>query len=124
MATPRNIRLARRLRKAMTEPERLLWARLKERHEGIVFKRQQAIGPYVLDFFCYKAQLAIEVDGGTHDADRDAVRDAYFETLGIETYRVPASEVYRSADDVADGSRLKGDGILLKMQKEPPPPTR
>jgi very-short-patch-repair endonuclease len=60
----RKIALARQLRKAMTEPERLLWARLKSRTNGIVFKRQQAIGPYVLDFFCYRAQLAVEIDGG------------------------------------------------------------
>jgi len=59
----RKIALARKLRKEMTEPERLLWARLKSRENGLVFKRQQAIGPYVLDFFCHKAQLAVEVDG-------------------------------------------------------------
>jgi very-short-patch-repair endonuclease len=76
---------------------------------GIVFKRQQAIGPYVLDFFCYRAQLAVEIDGGLHDAERDAVRDAYFANLGIETYRVSAAEVYRNADAVADGIWLKAE---------------
>lgn len=110
----RKIALARQLRKAMTEPERLLWARLKTRNGGIVFKRQQPIGPYVLDFFCYKAQLAVEVDGGLHDAERDEVRDKYFARLGIETYRVSAAEVYRDADAVADGIRLKIDEILRR----------
>jgi very-short-patch-repair endonuclease len=51
---------------------------------GIVFKRQQAIGPYVLDFFCYRAQLAVEVDGRLHDAERDAVRDAYLQALALK----------------------------------------
>ena len=106
----RKIALARQLRKTMTEPERLLWARLKSRAQGVVFKRQQAIGPYVLDFFCYKAQLAVEVDGGLHDHERDAVRDAYFANLGIETYRVSAAEIYRNADAVADGIWLKIEG--------------
>ena len=87
----------------MTEPERYLWARLKSRDDGIIFKRQHPIGPYVLDFFCYRAQLAIEVDGGLHDAERDALRDRYFEALGIHTYRIPATEVYRDADEAADG---------------------
>ncbi len=105
----RKIALARQLRKTMTEPERLLWARLKTREHGIVFKRQQAIGPYVLDFFCYRAQLAVEVDGGLHDSERDAVRDAYFANLGIETYRVSAAEVYHDADGVADGVWLKAE---------------
>ncbi len=108
----RKIALARKLRKEMTEPERLLWARLKERIDGVVFKRQQAIGPYVLDFFCHKVQLAIEVDGGLHDAERDGKRDAYFAGLGIETYRISAVEVYRNADAVTDGIRLRVAGIL------------
>lgn len=99
----RKIALARHLRKTMTEPERYLWARLKSRDDGIVFKRQHAIGPYVLDFFCHKARLAVEVDGALHDADRDAVRDAYFAGLGIETYRITAADVYQDADEVADG---------------------
>lgn len=103
----RKIALARQLRKAMTEPERLLWARLKSRAHGIIFKRQQAIGPYVLDFFCYRAQLAVEVDGNLHDFEHDAIRDGYFANLGVETYRISAAEVYRNADAVADGIWLK-----------------
>lgn len=108
--TIRKIALARRLRKTMTEPERLLWSRLKWREEGLVFKRQQAIGPYVLDFFCHKARLAVEVDGIGHSIDaaseHDALRDAYFGRLGIVTYRVSAADVYGNADAVADGIRL------------------
>ncbi|HTM79729.1 endonuclease domain-containing protein [Asticcacaulis sp.] len=115
----RKIALARKLRKAMMVPEHLLWARLKERAGGVVFKRQQAIGPYVLDFFCHKAQLAVEVVGGLHDAERDAGRDAYFARLGIETYRISAAEVYRSADAVADGIRLRVAGILREDAKKP-----
>ncbi|ESQ88368.1 endonuclease domain-containing protein [Asticcacaulis benevestitus] len=112
MPHERKIARARQLRKTMTEPERLLWARLKSRSHGIVFKRQQAIGPYVLDFFCYQAQLAVEVDGGLHDHERDAARDAYVAGLGIETYRVTAAEVYRNADAVADGIWLKSQEKL------------
>lgn len=111
----RKIALARKLRKTMTEPERLLWARLKDRHDGLVFKRQQAIGPYILDFFCHKAQLAIEVDGAMHGSDKrqahDERRDAYFAGLGIETYRISAAEVYRDADAAADGIWLRADGL-------------
>ena len=108
----RKIALARHLRKTMTEPERLLWYRLKACGDGVVFKRQQAIGPYILDFFCHKAQLAVEVDSGLHDFDRDFKRDAYFTGFGIETYRVPAVDVYRNADAVADGIRLRADQLL------------
>ncbi len=112
--------LARKLRKTMTEPERLLWARLKTRDQGIVFKRQHPIGPYILDFFCHKARLAIEVDGAQHGVDaaqiRDATRDSYFRSLDIETYRVPAAEVYRNADEVADGILLLAESILASKR--------
>ncbi len=101
--TEQKIKLARCLRKAMTEPERLLWDRLKTRESGIVWKRQHPIGPYVLDFYCYRARLAVEIDGSLHDSDKDARRDAYFAKLDIETYRVPAADVYANADEVADG---------------------
>ncbi len=110
------VKRARHLRKTMTEPERLLWARLKDRSNGIVFKRQQPMGPYVLDFFCYRAQIAIEVDGYHHGEDaqarHDASRDAYMARRGIETYRVPASDIYRNADEVADGVWLRVESIL------------
>ncbi len=100
----------------MTEPERLLWARLKDRSNGIVFKRQHAMGPYVLDFFCHRARMAVEVDGYHHgedaQAEHDRMRDAYMLRLNIETYRVPASEVYRNADEIADGIWLRVEGIV------------
>jgi very-short-patch-repair endonuclease len=94
----------------------LLWVRLKARTDGVVFKRQQAIGPYILDFFCHKAQLAVEVDGGLHEMEQDSKRDAYFARLGIETYRVPAADIYRNADAVADGVRLKAEHLLRRAR--------
>ena len=112
----RKIALARKLRKAMTEPEYLLWQRLKVRASGVVFKRQHPIGPYILDFYCYQAKLAIEVDGALHGEEvafaRDTRRDAYLLGEGIETFRISAADIYRSADDVADSIRLKVDEIL------------
>ncbi len=48
----------------MTKPEIWLWAALKSQHaSGLVFRRQHALGPYIPDFYCVKARLAIEVDG-------------------------------------------------------------
>ncbi len=113
------IALARQMRKAMTEPECLLWSRLKLRDNGPVFKRQKPVGPYILDFFCHAAQLAIEIDGYTHSTEEshacDQIRDAYFAKLGIETYRVSAPEVYRDVDGVADGIKLRAnDRIATK----------
>ena len=60
---------------------------------GFRFRRQHPFGPYVLDFFCMEAKLAIELDGASHDwtADRDMARDAYLLANGIETIRIPNS---------------------------------
>ena len=115
-----HIKLARRLRKSMSEAERLLWSRLKIRSGDPVIKRSFGeFKPYVLDFFCFEARLAIEVDGAHHTfgdrPERDERRDTFFENLGIMTYRVPAAEVYRDADAVADGVRL----LVLERSKMP-----
>ncbi|CAL4868971.1 putative protein [Asticcacaulis sp. MM231] len=110
-APKRKIALARQMRKALTGPEWLLWERLERRlDDGLVFKRQHAFGPYILDFYCFKARLVIEVDGGFHSEDariaKDAKRDADLRREGLEVYRLPAAEVYRDIEGVADGIRL------------------
>ena len=99
---------ARRLRKQMTKPEIWLWGGLKSQHKsGPVFRRQHAIGLYVLDFYCVKARLAIEVDEEIHSRDeqrlKDEVRDAYFASLGIETYRIIVRDLLMSPDDTISG---------------------
>ena len=87
----------------MSLPEVLLWLGLKARRlEGLHFRKQHPIGPYVLDFYCDAARLAVEVDGGGHDfGDRprlDTVRDAWMARQGIRTLRIPAVEVLDSVD--------------------------
>lgn len=54
---------ARHLRRAMTKPERLLWCALRGNRTGFHFRRQHAAGPYVLDFYCDRIGLCVEVDG-------------------------------------------------------------
>lgn len=106
----RKTALARQMRKVLTTPEWLLWERLKHRTEGLIFKRQFAIGPYILDFYCFKARLAVEVDGTLHSlddrAEKDETRDAWLHSQGLEVCRLAAADVYRDADGVADGVRL------------------
>ncbi|MBW8733586.1 MAG: DUF559 domain-containing protein, partial [Asticcacaulis sp.] len=61
------VALARQMRRAMTEPEWLLWERLRVRDETrLNFRRQHAVGPFVLDFYSARAKLAVEVDGALH----------------------------------------------------------
>ena len=88
--------LAQRSRQALTLPEGLLWKALKaRRQEGLHFRRQHPLGPYVLDFYCAQARLCVEVDGDSHGAadrpERDAARDRWLASQGIGTLSAPAS---------------------------------
>jgi very-short-patch-repair endonuclease len=89
---------ARALRRALTLPEVLLWQALRGgRVGGLRFRRQHPVGPYVLDFYCPSARLALEVDGAVHDlpnqAGRDLRRDAWLAGQGIRVLRVLAADV-------------------------------
>ena len=99
-----SIRRARELRKSMTPPERRLWNVLKQRPDGFKFRKQHEHGPYYLDFFCYEAALAIEVDGLAHEMgsnpQRDERRDEWLASRGISTVRVRATDVRDNLDGV------------------------
>ncbi|MFJ2976662.1 endonuclease domain-containing protein [Kluyvera sp. NPDC087067] len=79
---------ARRLRRELTPQERRLWYQLRDRRFArFKFRRQHPVGPYILDFACCTARLAVELDGGQHDerARYDARRTTW---LGLQGWRV------------------------------------
>jgi very-short-patch-repair endonuclease len=77
---------ARSLRAGQTDPERLLWSKLRARRlAGWKWRRRFPIPPYIVDFHCVEAALIVELDGGQH-ADRtdyDERRTAYLEQQGL-----------------------------------------
>jgi very-short-patch-repair endonuclease len=81
----------------MSPPEVLLWQQLRARPSGFKFRRQHAAGPYVLDFYCHSAALAIEGDGDAHDMgdapEKDERRGEWLSARGIRTLRFLASDV-------------------------------
>jgi very-short-patch-repair endonuclease len=96
---------AKALRRRMDLPEVVLWAALRGRQlDGLKFRRQHPLGPYVLDFYCHEAKLAVEVDGYSHDVEdrprRDAIRDAFVAERGVRTLRVLAVDVLKNLDSV------------------------
>jgi very-short-patch-repair endonuclease len=97
--------LAKTLRRDQTDAERKLWMILRDRRlEGLKFRRQAPIGPYVADFVCVEAMLVIEVDGSQHAEARatyDARRTAYLESLGYRISRFWNSDVLKNIDGVA-----------------------
>ena len=102
----RNVALARKLRRAMSLPEVMLWQLLRRAPDGVRFRRQHPLGVYALDFYCAAAKVCIEIDGMAHDiserAARDGERDAWLRGQGIEVVRVAASEVLKSPEAVAE----------------------
>jgi very-short-patch-repair endonuclease len=97
-----SIDYARKLRKSMTDAERALWRLLRGRRlEGWVFRRQQPIDRYIVDFVCFEARLVIEVDGGQHaDSVRDKKRDAHLRAQGFQVLRLWNNDVLTNADGV------------------------
>lgn len=99
------VQRARHLRVQMTLPEVLLWQVLRgKRLSGYRFRRQHPFGPYVLDFYCDAAKLAVEVDGDDHRrrAETDALRDAWLASQGVRTLRIPAVEILKDLPAVTD----------------------
>ncbi len=99
---------AQGLRREMSPPEVLLWSRMRGRGlDGLKFRRQHPVDPYVLDFYCHEARLAVEVDGWGHNmggqAERDERRDAYLAARGIRTLRIVASDIYDDLEEVLNG---------------------
>ncbi len=78
------ITFARKLRRDMSPPEVMVWVHLRARKDGTTFRRQHPVGPYVLDFYCPQARLAIEIDGEHHITKSSKRRTA----SGIDGWRL------------------------------------
>lgn len=119
MDAPRRTQaLAKELRRKLTLPEGLLWRAIKGRKaDGLHFRKQHPLGPYVLDFYCHEARLCVEVDGGSHSmGDRprlDAERDAWLLGKGIRTLRISAACILDDVDDAVRMivDRARGGGV-------------
>ena len=95
--------LARKLRKNMTNAERLLWRHLRNRQlGGYKFRRQRPIGSYIVDFVCLEKKLVVEVDGGQHagQLELDAKRSGYLEDKGYRVLRFWNNEVLTETESV------------------------
>ena len=102
------VQKAQALRSQMSPPEVLLWSRLSGRKlDGLKFRRQHPFDPYVLDFYCHEARLAVELDGLSNgmgnQGSRDQRRDAFLLERGIQTYRIPISDLYKELEETLHG---------------------
>ena len=95
---------AKELRRDMTPAEKALWNELRANKLGVHFRRQQVIQGFIVDFYCHKASLVIEVDGDIHDLQReeDARREKALSELGLRVIRFRNDEVARDSSGVVE----------------------
>ncbi len=101
---------AEELRNCSTPAEELLWNHLKGSQLGVKFRRQHPAAIYVLDFYCYEAQLALELNGSIHQLEEvkknDVIRENTLKTLGIKVIRFNNQEVISNVNKVIDKINL------------------
>jgi adenine-specific DNA-methyltransferase len=89
--------LCRNLRRGTTEAELRLWRHLRARQLGVKFRRQHQFGPFILDFYCAEASLAVEADGSQHFSEaglaNDRRRTEYLQERGVRVLRFTDREI-------------------------------
>ena len=110
------------LRNDLTSAEATLWTCLqKKKLAGRKFRRQHSVGNYILDFYCPKERLAVELDGQDHFTtsgwERDKKRDQFLEELNIKVLRFENDEVFHSLDNVLESIRSEFTTPSLHLPK-------
>ncbi len=115
---------ARELRKNPTESEQALWKHLRMRQlGGYKFRRQQPIGPYIVDFVSFEKRVIIEVDGGQHSqqVEYDSKKTVWLEDLGYQVLRFWNNQVLKEIEAVkAIVSKVLEDGVNTPHLNPPP----
>jgi very-short-patch-repair endonuclease len=119
-----NILAARDLRARETPVEDILWEELRSRRlDGMKFRRQHPIGPFVVDFCCAESRLVIELDGGIHveQREQDTEREAVLTLAGYRVIRFPNRSVQETLPEVLDAIRIAAREVPIWR---PPVPGR
>ena len=115
--TKEKLQRAKELRREMTPAEKLLWEELRANKLGVHFRRQQVIQGFIVDFYCHKAGLVIEVDGDIHDLQKeeDERREKVLSEMGLRIVRFGNDEVGRSLSAVVGRIKTMVSGQIEKM---------
>jgi very-short-patch-repair endonuclease len=102
----------------MTDAERKLWSMLRNNQLGVKFRRQVPYNIYILDFYCVRAKLVIEVDGRQHftaeGKRRDEIRDADLRRDGLVVLRFTNAEVLTNSEGVEQVIFEKIEGAMKR----------
>jgi len=94
---------SRRLRKELTDSERKLWQHLRAgRLDGLKFRRQHPIPPYIADFCCIEKKLIVELDGSQHGVQTDATRTEFLESQGWQVIRFRGDAVLLATEAIVE----------------------
>jgi len=98
---------SQQLRRNMTDAEKALWSKIRGKQlKGYQFYRQKPLGNFIVDFYCPKRKVVIELDGGQHYADegrlKDNQRDRYLESIGLRVLRVSDREIFENMRGVLE----------------------
>lgn len=120
---------ARKLRRTMSPPEVALWQKLRGGQlSGLRFRRQHPAGPYILDFYCPSARLAVEIDGPHHDhpqqAEHDIARTNWLHEQGIVVLRFATNEILDDRVAPSTLSAILTAAAPSTASGGPPPPRR
>lgn len=118
------VEAARQFRKEQTESERILWQALRGKQlDGLIFRRQQPIGLFVVDFYNSNYRLVIEVDGPIHEFQKhtDQERQAILEVLGLNILRIKAELVEKDLNAALEMIRLKINELKILRANSPSP---
>ena len=113
------------LRKQEISAEKILWGKIRNKQQGYKFKRQFSIGNYILDFYCPKLRLGIEIDGATHSTEtevkRDIEKEKFINRFGVKIIRFINIDVYKNIDGVLEEicNQCQKRGEELKMRPHP-----
>ena len=102
IVTKAKLERAKELRREMTPTEKILWEELRANKLGVHFRRQQVIAGFIVDFYCHKSALVVEVDGDIHDLqqEEDAKREKALREIGLRIVRFRNDEVVRNLSAV------------------------
>ena len=118
--------VARRLRRNMTDSEKMLWSRLRgKQFLDVQFYRQKPIGDYIVDFYAPRAKIVVEVDGAQHleatETAKDKRRDEFLGRSGLKVLRFNSREVLEQTEAVVNTIlRIVNESMNKEIPLNPP----
>jgi len=102
--TKEKLQRAKELRREMTLAEKILWEELRANKLGVHFRRQQIVQGFIVDFYCHKSALVVEVDGDIHDLqyEEDVRREKVLSELGLRIVRFRNDDVLKNLSTVVE----------------------